>query len=711
MPAADRVSALSLEQVLWERFGFAGLRPGQAEAIEPVLEGRDTLVVMPTGAGKSLVYQLAACLKPGITVVISPLIALMKDQVDVLTRRGIPVAALHSAQGAAEQRSALAALRAGLLRMVYVAPERLQNRSFLNALAEAHVSLLAVDEAHCISQWGHDFRPDYLQIGRARERMGRPPVVALTATATPRVQEDIAASLALREPARVVTGFNRPNLCFEVRSTPGAADKRRALTELLEKETGAVLVYASTRKQVEAVTRHLRGTLGRDARSYHAGLADAERAAVQDAFIGGHLDLVVATNAFGMGVDRADVRAVVHWNLPSNLEAYYQEAGRAGRDGRPSRAVLLYATHDASLRQWFIEQGDPYEAELERVYDYLQRHAPHGVVSVEPDAVAERLDVHPVRARVALSLLRRAGAIERLDDRGLEHQYEVHTWNPERVQRALRGAHALHRHKEIALKKIVHYAETDRCRRQAVLDHFGDPAPPVAERCCDTCVSAEDIAAAPAPGEVPVFDSLPMASRIAIGLLDAVRRLPFAAGRLTLVKLLAGSKAQGMDRPVYTGSPYFGRLGFLSQEDIDALYKQLIAAGYLKITGGDRPVVQLTPSGQRALAHRQAIEVELPASPRFGTGREQTADAPPTEGLDAVAAVRFESLRVWRSEMAREEAVPPYIVFNDRTLAAIAAACPASQEELLAVPGVGPAKLERYGEQILRLLGRGSARG
>jgi len=712
MPHPAPTSDAQLADVLRQRFGFGGLRPGQEEAIRPVLDGRDTLVVMPTGAGKSLVYQLAACLRPGVTVVISPLIALMKDQVDALDRRGIPAVALHSAQPAEAQRAALDALREGRLAMVYVAPERLQNRSFLGALAQAEVGLLAVDEAHCISQWGHDFRPDYLQIGKARQRMGSPPTVALTATATGRVQDDICETLGLDDPARVVTGFNRPNLCFEVRSAPSAKEKRQALAALLAEEAGATLVYGSTRKQVEAVARHIRDDLGREARVYHAGLGDRERAEVQDAFISGGLDLVVATNAFGMGVDRADVRLVAHWNIPANLEAYYQEAGRAGRDGAAARAVLLYAPHDAALREWFIEQSAPAEKELRRVLRLAERVAVDGVAAFEPDALAERAELHPVRARVALSLLRRAGALDRQDDLGGEHQYAVHGWPEDRIGRVLEGAEIRQRHKATALRTMVHYAEADRCRRQSILDHFGDPAPPEAARCCDVCLEAA--AAPPPPDEIPAFDALPMPARIALGLLDAVRRLPFPIGRLTMARILTGSKAKGMDRRAYTNSPYFGRLSFLSQDDVDGLYRQLVASGHLKVVGGDRPVLALTPAGARALAHRAEVPLELPASSRLGTGAARPAGgtaSPAADELDAAAAVRFEALRRWRTETARAEEVPPYIVFNDRTLAALAAACPASEEALLAVPGIGPAKAERYGAAVLALLHEDSRSG
>ena len=434
----------ALTDALGRHFGFPGLRPGQARALDPVLSGRDALVVMPTGAGKSLVYQLAAVVDHeagrGTTVVVSPLIALMKDQVDGLRARGIPAASVHSGMTQVEQKEVLSALARGALAMIYVAPERLRQRGFLRALGAAQVARLAVDEAHCVSQWGHDFRPDYRTIAPARENMGSPPCVALTATATLDVQDDIRSSLRLRDPETIVTGFDRPNLVFEVRSTPGRKEKRRALAEVLRgHESGAGLVYVSTRKDAEELSQFIRQSTGQTCEAYHAGLPDRERSFVQDRFIGGELDLVVATNAFGMGVDRGDVRFVAHWSMPSTLEAYYQEAGRAGRDGLDSRAVLFYAPQDRGLREWFIEQQAPEQADLNKMHRALGRRADeNGVARGEPDEVAQSADVHPVLGRVALSLLERAGLARRLDDEGATRVWRVQAWEGSRVRDGLR---------------------------------------------------------------------------------------------------------------------------------------------------------------------------------------------------------------------------------------------------------------------------------
>ncbi|HYK41319.1 MAG TPA: ATP-dependent DNA helicase RecQ [Thermoanaerobaculia bacterium] len=354
-----------LESPLLRHFGHASFRPGQEDVVRAVLAGRDVLAVMPTGSGKSIGYQLPAILLSGLTLVVSPLIALMKDQVDELVRRGIRAAAIHSGRGADERRDALRAARAGELDLLYVAPERFASGGFRELLADVPLALFAVDEAHCVSEWGHDFRPDYRTLAdasnacrRADGEPGRPPVAAFTATATPEVREDIVDLLGMRQPAVFVAGFDRPNIHLDVQKVSGEIEKRRRLPSIVGDRRA--LVYAATRKSAERAAEAL-SDAGLAAEAYHAGLDERARTRIQDAFAAGRLQVVCATNAFGMGIDRPDIEAVVHFEIPGSLEAYYQEIGRGGRDGRRADATLLWNYADVRTREFFIEREDSEE--------------------------------------------------------------------------------------------------------------------------------------------------------------------------------------------------------------------------------------------------------------------------------------------------------------------------------------------------------------
>jgi ATP-dependent DNA helicase RecQ len=397
------------------RFGLTDFRYGQKEVISTVLAGQDCLCVMPTGGGKSLCYQLPAIALEGLTLVVSPLIALMKDQVDQLHALGLPVTFINSTISLSEQNDRLARIAAGEYRMVYVVPERFRSGRFIDAVRAVGIKLLAIDEAHCISQWGHDFRPDYARLGYFRRTLDNPTTIALTATATDNVRRDIIEQLYLNEPRTFITGFARPNLFYQVLACRGERQKADMLVQFLNETPGPGIIYASTRKRTEEVAELLGQQTKRRIAVYHAGMMPDQRRAAQDAFMEGRCEIVVATNAFGMGIDKADVRSVVHYNIPGSLEAYYQEAGRAGRDGLPSRCLMLYSGSDIYIQRYFIDSAFPDRESIARVYEFL-RGLNDDPIELTQQEVKETLDLSLSAEGVGNceQLLEGAGVLERL---------------------------------------------------------------------------------------------------------------------------------------------------------------------------------------------------------------------------------------------------------------------------------------------------------
>ncbi len=475
---------------LLARFGLSAFRTGQREAVSAALARRDSLVVMPTGGGKSLCYQLPALLDGALVVVVSPLIALMADQRERLERAGVSAAMLASGMEEGHNARALRAIRAGESRLVLAAPERFASRAFREALGERSVSLFVVDEAHCVAEWGHDFRPDYLRLAGAIEALGAPPVMAATATATPRVADEIALRLGLRDPVVVRSGFDRPNISFDVVALEGkgAVARKRAtlLFALRDPDARPAIVYCGTRKDTEDVCSLLRGE-GLAAVAYHAGMSGEARTAAQGAFMRGEAEVVVATNAFGMGVDKADVRTVAHWALPTSLEGYYQEAGRAGRDGRPARALLLASRYDLGRLINFNRERDTSVEQVRAFVARLRRDSGGGEeLEVGHSSLGER-------ERMLLSIAERAGAAVLEPGRGGGLLVRLTGKGSSRAAYAAIKA-AKDRGWE-AYRAIEGYiANGMDCRRRTILEHFGDREPPSPSvRCCDVCEPDPDL--------------------------------------------------------------------------------------------------------------------------------------------------------------------------------------------------------------------------
>jgi ATP-dependent DNA helicase RecQ len=786
MPDAlqDALTSLGLQQ----------FRRGQREVIEQVLAGRDCVVVMPTGAGKSLCYQLPAIVSGNLTLVISPLIALMKDQVEALQARRVPASFINSSLEPAEQQHRLHAMSAGDYRLVYVAPERFRNKTFRQAIEQCQVQLLAVDEAHCISEWGHDFRPDYLRLGWFRQQIGNPPVIALTATATGHVRQDIAEQLRLRDPTVCVTGFDRPNLRFRVAYCSSQAHKHRRISELLKRGNGSAIIYTSTRQRVETLGDYLRGELKLDAVDYHAGLDAEQRKVAQDTFMSGRARVAVATNAFGMGIDKPDIRAVLHESIPGSIEAYYQEAGRAGRDGAEAECLLCYDPEDIRVQEYFIDNACPPAELFHDVYNVLNA-LEQDVIELTAEQIREALGMPaslPAVRRV-LQLLEQAEVIERL--RGWEKQSLVRLpdddklelrapltndrqrralsalvkirrqkgsseflCSPQQIchlanldpgklsqvmrsickrmdvlyvppfrgtatrvlQRGLDGEALgkrvdfdrlarLREHELAKLQTMISYAESDQCYRNLILEYFGDTIEGTCGRCENCATASEPSAAVTAANDEQAM----MVIRKILSAVARLERLGSGFGRLTIVRVLTGSKSKRLQAWGLEQLPTFGALMKYSQDQIRDMVDALMMAGCIRLTepaGDARPgvrITQLTERGRKIMLGRRKpnFRFELPDS-------EQRQRSPAVERPTAIAEPQdlmaigelYERLRAARNRMAKGMGVVAYKIADNRALREMAERQPTTREALLTITGMGEYRVRQYGRELLNVI-------
>lgn len=598
-------TAISALDVLRDIFGYPAFRGAQADIIQHVAKGGDALVLMPTGGGKSLCFQIPALLRPGCAIVVSPLIALMQDQVDALTQLGVKAACLNSTLDWREAQAVEQAIFSGDVDLVYIAPERLmleRTLAMFDALYDAgKLALFAIDEAHCVSQWGHDFRPEYLQLSALHERFPRVPRIALTATADQATRNEILQRLGLGEARVFISSFDRPNIRYTVVEKDNA--RKQLLGFLAGRKGQAGIVYCLSRKKVEETAEWL-SAQGYPALPYHAGLPTQERAANQRRFLREEGLIMCATIAFGMGIDKPDVRFVAHLDLPKSIEAYYQETGRAGRDGEPSEAWMAYGMQDVALQHARIAES----------------------------AAAEQQKI-------------------------LESQ---------------------------RLTALLAYCEAPRCRRQVLLDYFGEDREPCGN--CDVCIEPPEL-----------WDGTQAAQKA----LSAIFRTGMRFGVTHLTDILRGKINERVQQYGHDQLPTFGVGSDLDEHAWKSIFRQLAAAGLIHVDMAEHGALQLTESAREVLKGQRSIQMRRPLRKKPSSARVSAAPASP---LSAADETLFQLLRKWRADTAREQSVPAYVILHDKTLRELAEVRPVSHGLLSTITGMGSAKIEHYGEELLDLI-------
>ena len=662
---------------------------------------------MPTGSGKSLCFQLAAMCLEGVTLVISPLISLMKDQVDNLEERGLPGTFINSSISPGEMAARVEGIQTGRYKIVYVAPERFRDNIFLAATRSAGISLVAVDEAHCISQWGHDFRPDYLRIRKALRNWPQARVMALTATATPVVRQDIVEQLALENKPGLqefVYGFARDNLFIRVTQVRSHDEKYTRVFNLIRQhKTG--IIYCSTRKNVSRVAREL-AVMKLPGDMYHAGLSDPEREDMQNRFMTGQSDVVVATNAFGMGIDREDVRFVIHWDIPGSIEAYYQEIGRAGRDGEDAFCELLYNYADVRTQEFFLEGSNPTRETFNQTWQVVRHVCAQGPVSCPVSEIADQ--VHSTRNDMAvgtsLYLLERCGLIHRMHQgRGRALTYALNPDGDENVlSDQFRHLAEKRRRDEKKLDDLLRYTRTSHCRHAAILRYFGEKSQHSRCSMCDNCVrEVQEGARAPTEMEWLVVQKI----------LSGVGRASGRVGRKKIVQMLRGSHAADLERSGLSRLSTFGILSDQSENYIKQILELLIRDRSVEVTEGQYPLLVLTKRGRQAAQKKVTPLLLWPEtgqatrpSVRAGRGNARSVAIPQAAPVEIRNPVLYDRLVEWRKTLARERSLPAYQIFGNKTLRAIADATPDSLAGLEALWGVGPNKIKLFGDAVLQVV-------
>ena len=596
---------LQIESLLKQYFGYSSFRPGQHEVIQTLLDGRDCLAIMPTGAGKSICFQLPALMMPGVTLVISPLISLKKDQVDSLVNQEIPATYINSQCTFEEVKARFAAIRAGRIKLVYISPERLENQFFTAFMQTLPISMFIIDEAHCVSQWGHDFRPSYCTVRDWIAALPKRPVVgAFTATATEKVKHDMMSLLGLQKERIFIGGFDRPNLYFRV--VHAKAKMEFTLSYIAKHKEDSGIIYAATRKEVDRICDEL-NRRGIKAGRYHAGLSDEMRRSMQEAFTYDKIQVIVATNAFGMGIDKSNVRYVIHYQMPKNIESYYQEAGRAGRDGAPGDCILLFNRQDIMIQKFLIEQSTR-------------------------DAKQQEVEFRLLHA-------------------------------------------------------MVRYCEGNHCLRHYILSYFGEH--PSWEH-CDKCGNCDQ--------ETVEEDMTEQVRSICL----CVDELKGRFGLTMVSDILKGSQNAKIRRYGFDRNAVFGMLGNFSLSEVRDMVRQCIDDGYLEQSDGKYPVVSLTADGRQAMGgHKRIVQQkrvveEIPAAiPK--RRQKRSAGTFDEETLRPL----FDTLRAVRRDLAKDENIPPFVIFSDATLWDMAALKPSSLDAMGDIKGVGSFKLHKYGRSFI----------